>query len=53
LFQKNYHTAEPLADKTPQGLADAMSRAVQKLSQAIILDVYQAARQRQAVQGGK
>jgi cholesterol transport system auxiliary component len=53
LFQKNYRTAEPLADKTPQGLADAMSRAVQKLSQAIILDVYQAARQRQAVQGGK
>ncbi len=48
VFQKNYRAAEPLDDKTPKGLANAMSRAMQKLSQAIILDVYQAARQRQA-----
>ena len=47
VFQKNYRAAEPLADKTPKGLADAMSRAMQKVSQAIILDAYQAARQRQ------
>jgi cholesterol transport system auxiliary component len=46
VFQKNYRGAEPLADKTPKGLADAMSRAMQKVSQAIILDAYQAARKR-------
>jgi ABC-type uncharacterized transport system auxiliary subunit len=48
VFQKNYRASEPLTDKTPPGLADAMSRAMQKVSQAVIQDVYQAARQRQA-----
>lgn len=43
LFQKNYRAAEPLIEKTPQGLAAAMSRALQKLSDTIISDVYQAA----------
>ena len=44
LFQKNYQTAEPLTEKTPAGLAQAMSRAMEQLSAQIITDVYQAAR---------
>jgi ABC-type uncharacterized transport system auxiliary subunit len=48
LFQKNYRAAESLTDKTPQGLADAMSRAMQKLSEQVISDTYQAAGKRQA-----
>lgn len=43
LFQKNYRAAEPLIEKTPQGLAAAMSRAMQELSGTIISDVHQAA----------
>lgn len=42
LFQKNYRTAESLIDKTPNGLVEAMSRAMQKLSGTIISDVHQA-----------
>ena len=44
LFQKNYQAAEPLAEKTPAGLAQAMSRAMERLSAEIITDVYQAAK---------
>jgi len=43
LFQKNYRAVEPLIEQTPQGLAAAMSRAMQQLSGTIISDVYQAA----------
>jgi uncharacterized lipoprotein YmbA len=43
LLQKTYRTAEPLAEKTPGGLAQAMSRALEQLSSRIITDVYQAA----------
>lgn len=43
IFQKNYRAAEPLIEKTPQGLAAAMSRAMQNLSGAIISDIHQAA----------
>jgi len=43
LFQKNYRAVEPLTEQTPQGLAAAMSRAMQQLSGTIISDVYQAA----------
>ena len=43
LFQKNYRTEEPIMDRTPQGLAAAMSRAMEKLSTTIITDVHQAA----------
>jgi ABC-type uncharacterized transport system auxiliary subunit len=43
LFQKNYRAAEPLIEKTPQGLAAAMSRAMQQLSGRIMSDVHQAA----------
>ncbi len=44
LFQKNFQTLEPMLDKTPQGLAEAVSRAMQRLSEQICLAVYQAAR---------
>ncbi len=44
LFQKNYRTAEPLTEKTPAGLAQAMSRAMERLSAQIMTDVYQAAK---------
>jgi ABC-type uncharacterized transport system auxiliary subunit len=43
LFQKNYRAVEPLIEHTPQGLAAAMSLAMQQLSGTIISDVYQAA----------
>jgi ABC-type uncharacterized transport system auxiliary subunit len=43
VFQKNYRTEEPLTDKTPKGLAQGMSRAMERLSARIITDVYQAA----------
>jgi ABC-type uncharacterized transport system auxiliary subunit len=46
VFQKNYHILEPLPAKTPKGLAQGMSRAMQKLSARIIKDVSQAAAQR-------
>lgn len=44
LFQKNYQATEPLTEKTPAGLAQAMSRAMEQLSARIITDVYQAAK---------
>jgi len=43
LFQKNYRTEEPITDRTPQGLAAAMSRAMEKLSGTIITDINRAA----------
>ena len=48
VFQRGYQTLEPMFTKTPQGLAEAMSRAMQKLSRQIIGDVYQAVNQRLA-----
>jgi ABC-type uncharacterized transport system auxiliary subunit len=48
VFQKNYRAVEPMFDKTPQGLAQAMSRAMARLSARIITDTNQAARQRNA-----
>ncbi|MCX5888784.1 MAG: ABC-type transport auxiliary lipoprotein family protein [Deltaproteobacteria bacterium] len=44
LFQKKYQAAEPLTEKTPGGLAQAMSRAMEQLSARIITDIYQAAK---------
>jgi ABC-type uncharacterized transport system auxiliary subunit len=44
VFQKKYQAAEPLTEKTPGGLAQAMSRALEQLSGQIITDVYQAAK---------
>ena len=48
VFQKNYRVLEPLPEKTPQGLAQAMSRAMAQVSARIINDTYQAARSRTA-----
>lgn len=47
VFQKNYRILEPLAAKTPDGLAQAMSQAMEKASGEIIMDVYRAAQSRQ------
>jgi uncharacterized lipoprotein YmbA len=44
LFQKNYQATEIMTEKTPAGLARAISRALAQLSPRIITDVYQAAR---------
>ena len=46
VFQKNYRDAEPLWDRTPKGLAQGMSRAMERLSAQIITDVYRAAARR-------
>jgi ABC-type uncharacterized transport system auxiliary subunit len=46
VFQKKYQAMEPMPEKTPQGLAQGMSRAMQQLSGRIINDTYQAIRQR-------
>ncbi len=51
VFQRNYRAAEPLVQKTPQGLAQGMSQAMESLSAQIINDVYQACQKRPAVQG--
>jgi ABC-type uncharacterized transport system auxiliary subunit len=48
VFQKNYRALEPMPDKTPQGLAQAMSRALEHLSARILTDTYEAARRRTA-----
>lgn len=52
VFQKNYRALEPLPEQTPKGLAQGMSRAMERLSAQIITDVYQAAA-RQAKKGAK
>ncbi len=44
LFQKNYQATETMTEKTPAGLAQAISRALAQLSPRVITDVYQAAR---------
>ena len=46
VFQRSYRTLEPMLTKTPQGLAEAMSVAMQKVAQQIIDDVYRAVKQR-------
>jgi ABC-type uncharacterized transport system auxiliary subunit len=50
VFQKNYRAAEPMLDKTPQGLAQAMSQALRHLSERIIIDTYNAIQRRRAAQ---
>ncbi len=40
VFQRTYQAREPMPAKTPQGLAEAMSAAMQKVSRQIIDDVY-------------
>ncbi len=46
VFQKSYRAEEPLAEKTPAGLAQGMSRAMARLSGEIVTDIYQAAKKR-------
>ncbi len=42
VFQKNYRAVEPLTEQTPKGLAQGMSRAMERLSAEIIADIYKA-----------
>lgn len=42
VYQKKYSFSEPLADRTPAGLAGSMSKVMAKASVRIIQDVYQA-----------
>jgi cholesterol transport system auxiliary component len=53
LFQKNYRATEPLTEKTPASLAEAMSRAMAQLSSQIITDVYRAAKKASSKKGGE
>jgi ABC-type uncharacterized transport system auxiliary subunit len=46
MFQRSYRTQEPMLTKTPEGLAAAMSSAMQQLSRQIIDDVYRTVKQR-------
>jgi len=48
VFQKNYRALSPLPEKTPQGLAQGMSRAMEQVSAQIIHDTWEAARTRTA-----
>jgi ABC-type uncharacterized transport system auxiliary subunit len=40
VFQKTYHAKETCRRKNPQALAEAMSRAMEKLSGEIMKDIY-------------
>jgi ABC-type uncharacterized transport system auxiliary subunit len=46
VFQKNYRALEPMMEKTPQGLAQAMSRAMAQVSARVLNDTWEAARGR-------
>ncbi len=46
ILQKNYRQTHPLLEKTPAGLAQAMSQAMAQVSANLIDDVYQAAARR-------
>jgi len=41
LLQKKYHATEPCKEKTPRSLAEAMSRAMSKISEMVITDILQ------------
>ena len=53
LFQRSYSLREPCAQRTPDSLAEAMSKAMAKLSERIILDIYAAAVKAQTSPKGK
>ena len=42
IFQKKYLTREPCLKKNPQGLAEAMSKGMKKLSRSVITDIHEA-----------
>jgi len=46
VFQRRYQDMETMAARNPEGLAEAMSLAMEKVSQKIIEDVYRAVKQR-------
>jgi ABC-type uncharacterized transport system auxiliary subunit len=46
VFQRNYQAQETMAAKTPQGLAEAMSAAMERVSKKVVDDVYRAVKQR-------
>jgi ABC-type uncharacterized transport system auxiliary subunit len=48
VFQKHYQATEPMVARTPQGLAESMSRALERLSARILPEVYDAAKKRLA-----
>ena len=48
VFQRNYRVQEPMPEKTPKGLAQGMSRAMEQVSARIINDTFEAARSRTA-----
>jgi len=46
IFQRDYRVAEPCVQKTPAGLAQAMSRAMGEISRQILLDLQRALKSR-------
>jgi ABC-type uncharacterized transport system auxiliary subunit len=40
VFQKTFHTVQPCREKTPEGLAQAMSEAMSRVSEEVIKTVY-------------
>jgi ABC-type uncharacterized transport system auxiliary subunit len=46
IFQRTYQAQETMAVRTPQGLAEAMSAAMEKVSKKIVEDVYRGVKQR-------
>ena len=46
IFQRDYKAVEPYPEKTPAALAQGMSRAMEKISRQIILDLQDAAKSR-------
>jgi cholesterol transport system auxiliary component len=46
IFQRDYKVVEPYTEKTPAAFAQGMSRAMEKVSRQIILDLHDAAKNR-------
>ena len=46
IFQRDYQAVEPYTEKTPAALAQGMSRAMEKISRQIILDLQNAVKSR-------
>jgi cholesterol transport system auxiliary component len=46
IFQRDYKMVEPYTEKTPAGFAQGMSRAMEKISRQIILDLQNAVKNR-------
>lgn len=46
IFQRDFKVAEPCSEKTPAGLAAGMSRAMEKISRQVILDLQNALKSR-------